>query len=279
LPDPGLPAPLWRDELAGKLEDHRRKRSRLRGNFDPSTSLDLEFAESGSEPTAEGVDAELYTPAQGESFLDSPLVHSQEEVPVVDSVPLEKPVEGMRVLTSAAVEAGESQLAEDDAFAQPVEIILESPPVSGSRSSPRLTPGGLRVAPLGKRFLAGLVDALILLAGGGLFALIFWIVGGHFTLNALNLSVFGAIATLFVLAYFGMFSALSSSTPGLLMMDLELRSLAGGQPTPAESFWRAFGYLVSGASLLLGFAWALVDSDHLTWHDHMSGTYITLIQR
>jgi uncharacterized RDD family membrane protein YckC len=279
VPETSPPVSVWREELAGKIEDHRRKRSRLRGDFDPKSSLDLEFGTLPGESVPEGVDADLSPPEQDQVDVDSPLSHSGEEIPVLDSIPLVKPVETMRVLTSAAVEAGESLLGEDDAFAQPVEIILESPPASASRSNPRQTPGGLRVAPLGKRFLAGLADMLILLSGAGLFALIFWIVGGHFTMNVLNLTVFGSIATLFVIAYFGAFCALSSSTPGLLMMNMELRSLAGGQPSPTESFWRAFGYLVSAASLMLGFAWALVDSDHLTWHDHMSGTYITTIER
>ncbi len=272
------PASVWRDELAGKLEDHRRKRSRIRSQFDPQTSLDFEFGIPAGEHQ-EDLDAELSPSVREGALVDSPLGPSSGQSASLDSVPLEKPVEGMRVLTSAAVEAGESQLGEEEAYAQPVEIILESPAASAARAGLHRTPGGLRIAPLGKRFLAGLVDAAILVAGAGLFALIFWIVGGRATMNSLNLVVFGSIATLFVLAYFGMFTALSSSTPGLLWMNLELRSVAGGHPSIAESSWRAFGYLVSGASLMLGFAWALADSDHLTWHDHMSGTYITPIER
>ena len=182
-------------------------------------------------------------------------------------------------MSSAAVQAGESQLEEEDTSTPPVGIIVESPRAAGLRSVGRPNAVGLRVAPLRTRFAAGILDALILLVGGGLLALIFFIVGGRATLGPLSLAVFGSIATLFVLAYFGMFCALSSSTPGLLMMNLEFRSLEGDPPSPAESFWRAFGYLISGASLMLGFAWALVDSDHLTWHDHMSGTYITAIER
>ncbi len=277
-PDTEQSAPEWRDELAGKLEDHRRKRSRLRGQFDPNSSLDFEFGEPLSETPGQHVDAELSGPGHGGIRLDSPLGPAQGNSASHDPLALEKPVETMRVLSSAAVEAGESQLGEEDAFAQPVEIILESP-AAAARAGLHRTPGGLRVAPLSKRFLAGTIDALILLTGGGLFALIFWIVGGRVTLNALNLAVFGSIATVFVLTYFGMFCALSSSTPGMLWMNLELRSVAGGHPSLSESFWRAFGYLVSGASLMLGFAWALADSDHLTWHDHMSGTYITPFER
>jgi uncharacterized RDD family membrane protein YckC len=278
LPTQATPAEVWREELAGKLEDHRRKRSRLRGSFDPSSSLDFEFGEQAGVTSPRGLDADLAAPSQSGSVLDAQLNTPRRDSSPFDGIPFEKPAEGIRVLTSAAVQAGESRLEEDDAVAQPVEIILESPPASKSGSSGPRAAGSLRVAPLGMRFAAGLLDTFILLVGAGLFALIFFIVGGRATLGPLNLAVFGSIATLFVLAYFGLFCALTSSTPGLLMLNLEFRSLEGVPPSPAESFWRAFGYLVSSASLMLGFAWALVDGDHLTWHDHISGTYITTIE-
>jgi uncharacterized RDD family membrane protein YckC len=278
LDEPAGPAPPWRDELAGRLEDHRRRRSRLQGNFDPSRTLDLAFGESANDETAEVLDAELIESPRAPDDSNLPLSGSEEDVPVLDSVPLEKPVEDMRVLTSAAVEAGEAPLVQPELESEPVEIILESSAPSSPPLSMYRTTGSRNVAPLGQRFIAGLADTLILLLGGGLFSLIFWIVGGHVSRNPLNLVVFGSIATLFVAAYFGIFTALSSSTPGLLWMNLEVQSLDGGAPSPQESFWRAFGYLVSIASLMLGFVWAAVDGDHLTWHDHMSGTFITSVK-
>jgi len=39
--------------------------------------------------------------------------------------------------------------------------------------------------------------------------------------------------------------------------------------------WRSFGYLLSGAALMLGFFWAFWDEDRLTWHDRISQTYVT----
>jgi hypothetical protein len=37
---------------------------------------------------------------------------------------------------------------------------------------------------------------------------------------------------------------------------------------------RAFGYFISMVPLMLGFAWAVVDPEHLTWADKVSGTYV-----
>lgn len=267
----------WRAELNDRLEDFRRKRGRLQGQFDPGTSLDLEFGTPADEGAANPVDAPVSEPSREPGGFDVALTPPQREMPVLESVPLEKSGEDLRVLSSAAVEAGEKRLHPDETETEPVEIILESSPPPAHPAMPRAMPGTLRVASLGPRFIAGLGDALVLLLGAGLFALIFWAAGGHLSLRPLNIVILGAITVLFVVSYFGLFTALSSSTPGLLWMNLEVRSLDGGPPTPQESFWRAFGYLVSIASLLLGFVWALVDGDHLTWHDHMSGTFISPI--
>jgi uncharacterized RDD family membrane protein YckC len=278
LAEPAAPATAWREELAGRLEDHRKRRSRLRGNPQPRGTLDLAFGEPADIEEAEVLDANLIESPRNRDGLDLPISGPQDEVPILDSVPLEKPIDDVRVLTTAAVEAGEAPLVRPELESEPVEIILESSPPSSTASSPRHGPGSKKVAPLGQRFLAGLADTLILLLGAGLFSLIFWVVGGHISRNPLNFVVLGTIATLFVLAYFGFFTALSASTPGLLWMNLEVQSLDGGAPSPQESFWRSFGYLVSIASLLLGFLWAVVDSDHLTWHDHMSNTFITGVE-
>ena len=37
---------------------------------------------------------------------------------------------------------------------------------------------------------------------------------------------------------------------------------------------RGFGYLISILPLMLGFIWMLIDPEHLTWADKVSGTYV-----
>ena len=46
-------------------------------------------------------------------------------------------------------------------------------------------------------------------------------------------------------------------------------------PETRQLLWRSFGYVLSGATLTLGFLWALWDEDHFTWQDRISQTYIT----
>ena len=42
-PEPAEDPGPWQEEVSGRVEDFRRRRARLRGGFDPNTSLDLEF--------------------------------------------------------------------------------------------------------------------------------------------------------------------------------------------------------------------------------------------
>jgi uncharacterized RDD family membrane protein YckC len=127
------------------------------------------------------------------------------------------------------------------------------------------------------RFKAGLVDGAVLLAGGGIFAGIFFAVGpkaARISPSPANLVALATLATAMVILYFGVSVAYSSATPGLAWMGLEVRNLDGDFPTAQESWWRAFGYLISASALFLGFVWALLDNDGLTWHDLMSGTCV-----
>ena len=132
------------------------------------------------------------------------------------------------------------------------------------------------LAPVGARLVAGIVDALVLVVGAALFGVIFWLSGGHLSPHPLNFAVAGGMIMILILSYFGLFTALTSTTPGLSWMGFKIRNLQGLRPNPRESGWRAFGMVVSSSALMLGFIWAWVDGEGLTWHDRMSGTFITL---
>jgi uncharacterized RDD family membrane protein YckC len=139
----------------------------------------------------------------------------------------------------------------------------------------------IRSAPLGKRFLAGIIDCLVLVAAASVFAIIarvvpilFGLAGGRIQFNPFNLALLVSLAAFWIFAYFAAFSALTSSTPGQAAMGLAVLNFDGALPTRQECLLRAFGYLVSIASVMLGFLWATMDSDGLAWHDHISGTYL-----
>jgi uncharacterized RDD family membrane protein YckC len=146
---------------------------------------------------------------------------------------------------------------------------------AGDEDESEYAPWNAPVAPLGRRFLAGVLDGLLLLLALALFVTIFWwVVGGRFHFRSAYLGAFGSITGFLMLAYFAVFGRLALASPGQQAAGLTLRSLDGGMPTSGQALWRAFGYLVSLSAMLLGFVWALFDSEGLTWHDRMSGTFL-----
>jgi uncharacterized RDD family membrane protein YckC len=220
----------------------------------------LEFPQDGLR-----VDAEI-----------SPSAALKDEVQYSDAETLEKGDEGSEILDSALAQADEFTIKP---AGNRLEIVVGPPEVDPPPAASPLELEVLPVAPLGRRFLAGLVDGGVLLLGAGLFALIFWRAGGHLTPVPLNLAVVALIAVIFIWAYFALFTALTFSTPGLIWMGIEVRNMEGWPPAPRESLLRAFGYLVSISALMIGFLWALVDGEDLTWHDWISGTFLTSVNQ
>lgn len=129
-------------------------------------------------------------------------------------------------------------------------------------------------APLGKRFLAGVLDGFTLLAAAGVFTIVFWLAGGRVGVSPLDLAILLLLIAFWLFTYFAAFGALTLATPGQSAMGLVIRNFDGECPTRQECLLRAFGYLVSIASVMLGFLWAAMDSDGLAWHDHISGTFL-----
>ena len=299
-PPPPRPAPHddriqnWRDELAKRVEKFRLSRGSARRKSEASSFLKLVFDEDerpeqepapaspslvADEPEFDLGSAEPSVPEQprlaAPSEPEPPKFDEIKppEVPTADEVPVhEGPADNHFMKLDAVPEPVNEHLAEPrNVDRSPMEILVgDEPPATQDEDDLELI-----VAPIGRRLLAGLTDGLILLAGGGLFALIFWRFCGGLSLVPLNLAVLAVALALVVFGYFAAFTATASATPGLLWNGCEIRSLRGTPPSVSESLWRAFGVLVSASALMLGFIWSWLDSDTLTWHDRMSGTLIT----
>ena len=81
-------------------------------------------------------------------------------------------------------------LGEPLAKSPPMEILVGSP----TETAPEEEEGaeGIYLAPLGRRFLAGLTDALVLILGAAVFGIIFWRFCGRLSLVPLNIAVLGS---------------------------------------------------------------------------------------
>jgi uncharacterized RDD family membrane protein YckC len=299
--------PAWREELTARVENFRRRRTRLQRGAAEDVNLALDFEGTSTSPRefAMADDANQSGRVETEPGLASPTEAAaldsftlettretaaggtaQLDVTLGDRPPSRRAPQAWDMLTTEDgpgepyVADAESALELEDqphhrgidaALAEVFPQLAESSPPPGSVESEA---SEVHSAALGWRFLAAMVDALILLVAGALFAATFWLAGGRLTPHPVNIVVFGLIAVFLFLSYFACFTLVTAATPGLSCVGIRVCNLDGTAPTGRESWWRAFGYLVSAAALLLGFAWALFDSEGLTWHDRMSGTLL-----
>lgn len=270
----------WREELSERVDNYRRRRAHLRGEKGPEGNLELDFDTLHTPASHRSFEGALGTVKEENSGLDLDIGDSAaaakgEEGPARELLSLEELGDETSEAEDSPREVEEMSLGEPLEKNPPMEILVDSPVEAAPEE--QQTAEEIYLAPLGRRFMAGLADTLVLILGAALFVLIFWRFCGRLTLVPLNIAVLGLAAIVIIFGYFGAFTAIASATPGLLWMGCEVRNLDGDCPTVGESFWRAFGVLVSSSALMLGFIWACVDSDALTWHDRMSGTVITMM--
>ena len=131
----------------------------------------------------------------------------------------------------------------------------------------------LQSAPLFRRFLGIVVDALIVLSGSALFTYIFLQVA-HATLSwrqeaAMSVTVVGVLW----IAYQYLLLVYSGTTPGLRIAKLRLECFDGSPAPRRLRRWRVLASVLSTVSLGLGYAWCFLDEDALCWHDRITRTY------
>lgn len=137
----------------------------------------------------------------------------------------------------------------------------------------------LQIAPLARRILASVIDGLIILFAGALFGSIFWKVATVRPPLIPTLSFAAGILYLFWAAYQYLLVVYAASTPGLRLAGLKLTRFDGSAPGRALRRWRVLASLLSGASLGMGFGWALLDEDGLCWHDRITHTCLVPKQK
>ncbi len=140
-------------------------------------------------------------------------------------------------------------------------------------------------APPAQRVRAGLRDARNVLSVVTCFALTAWAVMGfprafapglsHKAWLKLVLPVGGASLVLLLAAYLLLSFRLGEATPGMDAAGLVVRTFDGETASRGRRTVRALMSLLSILALGLGFFWMWVDDDQLTWHDHISRTYLT----
>ena len=87
---------------------------------------------------------------------------------------------------------------------------------------------------------------------------------------------FGA-AFVLIAAFYGVLWLLAfSDSPGEQWTHLRLTNFDGFPPDRAQRILRFAGTCLSLCTGGIGLLWALVDEESLTWHDHISKTFLTI---
>lgn len=126
-------------------------------------------------------------------------------------------------------------------------------------------------AGLGRRFGAILYDALLVLALMFLGTLPFVAAAGGEPVEPGN-RLYQLTILLICYVFFTRFWSGYGRTLGMQSWRLRIETVDGGRPGIGRSSIRFFASLLSWLPAGLGFWWQLVDRDHLTWHDRLSGT-------
>lgn len=287
----------WRQEVISRVRQHRARRRR----FDPNASMQFDFPAETALAVAPSLAEPLLSarpsPADGAAKYARELESAHEtdatrqqprkiiRFPRHATVQLADPHKPAIVdreleleLAEPAPEAPRILDAPEDA-PEPEQMDLLSS-FADIRLEPMEACGNEEMdlppqpAPLLRRFGCGLVDGAIVLLALSVFAVSFAALA-DVTLRARYtlLCGLGVSATLWLLFQY-LFLVYGRGTPGMCATHLKLLGFDGKQASAFARRVRALATTLSGLSVGLGFAWALVDEDTLGWHDRISQTYL-----
>jgi uncharacterized RDD family membrane protein YckC len=128
---------------------------------------------------------------------------------------------------------------------------------------------------LSARLTADLTDMGIVAGIYLLFVVVTWFqMPEAATMDRRIVGIYAAGFLLLMGIYFLLFMLSASQTPGMKVQQLLAVNREGAPLEPKTACMRGFGYFISIVPLMLGFIWALIDPEHLTWADKVSGTYL-----
>ena len=121
-----------------------------------------------------------------------------------------------------------------------------------------------QLADIGERFIALIIDSLILGMVGGMLGA----GGGHlFWGGGIMSFILGAGYQWYFL------TRQNGQTLGKMVMNLRVVKTDGTPISDAEAVLRYVGYLINSPILMLGWIWALLDANNQGWHDKIANTY------
>ena len=135
------------------------------------------------------------------------------------------------------------------------------------------------VAPLSLRMVAAAVDGAAILAGTLMALGVYVSRGGEIQVGSGALMAFAAVFAVVSILYRALWCLADGDSPGMQLMGLRLLHFDGRGPERRERIIRQAASVLSLGAAGVGIAWATVDDESLTWHDHISKTFPTIRER
>lgn len=124
------------------------------------------------------------------------------------------------------------------------------------------------LADIGTRFIALVIDSIIL-----------GIIGGIFGASG-NAGLGGVISFLIGAGYQWYFlTQQNGQTPGKMLMNIRVIKTDGTPISDAEAVLRFIGYYINSVVIMLGWIWAFFDDNNQGWHDKIAKTYVVKVQK
>jgi uncharacterized RDD family membrane protein YckC len=137
----------------------------------------------------------------------------------------------------------------------------------------------VQVIGFGRRFVAYLIDVILLSVIGGCLGFGVGLVGAVLARGSQDAGTSVGLLTqclgvLIGAAYFVVFWATTGQTPGKMALGIKVISTEGSPVSWGKALLRYLGYIISGLVLSIGFIWVAFDAKRQGWHDKIAGTYV-----
>lgn len=141
----------------------------------------------------------------------------------------------------------------------------------------------VQVIGFGRRFVAYLIDSILLSVVGNVLGLVLGLAigvagaaagGRSEEVGATAQAVAGCLGLLLSVAYYVGFWATTGQTLGKMALGIKVISADGSPVSWGKALLRYLGYIVSGLVLALGFIWIAFDPLRQGWHDKIANTYV-----